>query len=344
MKNKIDRMKPLLLAIAWISFGCAGAIAAVDFAKDIVPIFQKSCVECHGPEKQKGKLRLDSKEATFKGGEDGAVIVPGQADKSDLYRRVSLPAGHDDIMPNKGDPLTKAQTDLIRDWINGGAVWPDGLVIKGPAGAAPAPVATAITTSPGPKPTAAEVKAVAELAKLGVDAREIAANVNWRQANFRALGSNANAQAFVQLKSIANLTDLNLAGVKLTDADLANLKGLTNLTRLHLEHTAVTDAGLAHLKGLANLTYLNLFDTAITDAGLKQLKGLKNLRNLYVFESKVTDAGVAGLKQALPDTVIDRGWDIKALVQAQEKSEAKSTEKKDEPAPAKKTEKKKKAK
>ena len=93
----------------------------IDFARDIQPILQKSCVECHGPEKPKAKLRLDSREAALKGGKDGVVIVPGQADKSEVYRCITLPAGNDDVMPNKGDLLTKAQTDLIRDWINQGA-------------------------------------------------------------------------------------------------------------------------------------------------------------------------------------------------------------------------------
>ena len=94
----------------------------IDFAKDIQPILQKSCLECHGPEKPKGGLRLDSKEATLKGGKNGVVLVPGQADKSEIYRRITLPKDNDDVMPNKGDLLTKAQTDLVRDWINQGAL------------------------------------------------------------------------------------------------------------------------------------------------------------------------------------------------------------------------------
>src|ERR1700761_3560036 len=104
--------------------------ATVDFVKDIQPIVQDACVKCHGPEKQKGDLRLDSKAAAFKGGKDGQIIIPGQADKSDLYRRITLPDGSDDIMPPKGNPLAKEQTDLIKDWINQGAVWPDGAVAK----------------------------------------------------------------------------------------------------------------------------------------------------------------------------------------------------------------------
>jgi len=97
----------------------------VDFAKQIQPILQQNCVKCHGPEKQKAKMRLDSKEAAMKGGKDGVILVAGNAEKSEIYRRITLPKGNDDIMPNEGDPLTKEQTDLIRDWINQGADWPE---------------------------------------------------------------------------------------------------------------------------------------------------------------------------------------------------------------------------
>src|SRR5947199_3301862 len=53
----------------------------VDFAKEIQPILSENCIKCHGPEKQKGKLRLDSREAALKGGTDGEVLIPGAADK-----------------------------------------------------------------------------------------------------------------------------------------------------------------------------------------------------------------------------------------------------------------------
>ncbi|MBI3191596.1 MAG: hypothetical protein HYZ36_02945, partial [Pedosphaera parvula] len=238
----------------------AGAAAQVDFAKDIQPILQQTCVKCHGPEKQKGKLRLDTKEATFKGGASGEVVMPGKADKSDLYRRVILPKGHDDIMPSEGEPLSKAQADLLRDWINQGAAWPDGLTIK-VASAGKAETEKALP--PAPKQTAAELKAIAQIEKLGVSVRPIAINVGWRQANFRSVAGNVTDATIAPLKDIATLTDLNLGGTSITDAGLAHLKDLANLTRLHLENTKITDTGLASLKGLTKLTYLNLFGTAV---------------------------------------------------------------------------------
>ena len=120
----MKKLMALAIALACSANGQGRAEDKVDFAKQILPVLRQNCVKCHGPEKQKGKLRLDSKEAAMKGGKDGVVIVPGDAEKSELYRRITLPKGNDDIMPNEGDPLTKAQTDLFRDWINQGAVWP----------------------------------------------------------------------------------------------------------------------------------------------------------------------------------------------------------------------------
>ena len=294
----------LLSGIVGLSSGDVRAQNKVDFVKDIQPIFQKTCLECHGAEKQKGKLRLDSKEAALKGGADGQVIVPGSAEKSDLYRRIILPAGHDDIMPNKGEPLTKVQTDLIRDWLNQGAAWPDTVVLKSPAGSSVDPA-----KAMGPKPSATELKAVAELETLGVAARPIALNVNWREASFHLLGSNVTDKSVGPLKEILNLVELNLAGTKITDAGLANIGGLTNLARLHLEKTDVTDAGLAHLKRLGNLSYLNLYGTAITDAGLEHIKGLTNLKHLYLWQTKVTDDGVTNFLKALPKVSVSKGWE-----------------------------------
>jgi len=94
----------------------------VTFAKDIKPIFEKACFNCHGEEKQKAKLRVDSIEAIKKGSENGEVIVVGKSDKSSLVHSV---AGlvEDMMMPPEGkaDPLTKEQIALLRAWIDQGA-------------------------------------------------------------------------------------------------------------------------------------------------------------------------------------------------------------------------------
>ena len=318
-------MKTLVISIVGISlsFGSVNAQNKVDFVKDIQPLFEKSCFKCHGPEKQKGKLRLDSKDSVFKRATDDQVVVPGNAEKSDLYRRLTLPQSDDDRMPNEGDPLPKAQVELIRDWINQGAAWPDTATFK-QAGATP-PKEAKLTEY---KPSAEELKAVAQLESLGVSVRPIAMNVGWREANFHLLGTNVTDATLAPLKNIPGLVDVNLGGTKITDGGLANVKGLTNLTRLHLEKTEISDAGLAYLKNLKNLTYLNLYGTTITDTGLDHLKALTSLRNLYLWQTKVSDEGVTNLQKSLPNLEISKGWELKAPAKEPEKEPAKEEAKK----------------
>ncbi|HYE31783.1 MAG TPA: c-type cytochrome domain-containing protein [Methylomirabilota bacterium] len=94
----------------------------VTFDKDIKPIFEKSCFSCHGAEKQKAKLRVDSREATLKGSSNGEIVVVGKSEKSSLVHSI---AGliEDGMMPpeDKGEPLTREQIGLVRAWIDQGA-------------------------------------------------------------------------------------------------------------------------------------------------------------------------------------------------------------------------------
>lgn len=98
----------------------------VTYDADIKPIFEKSCVKCHGADKQKGKLRLDSLQAALKGGEDGKVVMPGKSADSLLVQNVAHVGDEDMWMPppdnkDKIPALTKEQIGLIRAWIDQGA-------------------------------------------------------------------------------------------------------------------------------------------------------------------------------------------------------------------------------
>jgi hypothetical protein len=95
----------------------------IDFDKDIKPIVQNSCLSCHGPAKQRGGLRLDSREEAMKGGNSGAVIEPGKSSSRLLARVAGL--GDEQRMPPKGKtPLTPEQVGRLRAWIEQGAKWP----------------------------------------------------------------------------------------------------------------------------------------------------------------------------------------------------------------------------
>ncbi len=104
----------------------AAAQAQPDFARDILPVFERSCFACHGPKSQMGGLRLDARAAALKGGVSGAPIAAGNAAASILYQRI---AGTSDQarMPMGAKPLADTEIALVRDWIDKGAPWPEGI-------------------------------------------------------------------------------------------------------------------------------------------------------------------------------------------------------------------------
>ena len=114
-------MKTLnLLAGVLIAFG--QPLFSVDYEKQIRPILEANCIDCHGPDKQKSRLRVDQRPLLLRGGDSGlSAIAPGSPDKS---RLIELIKEHDpdERMPNKGDPLTSNQIALLEKWTGN----PDG--------------------------------------------------------------------------------------------------------------------------------------------------------------------------------------------------------------------------
>ncbi len=318
-----------LLALALIP----GAHAAVDFAKEVGPILKAHCVECHGADKQKGKLRLDTKADFTKGGKNGPAVKAGDADASELFKRVTLPKDDDDRMPPEGEPLKAEEIAVLKAWIAEGANWPDGAVIEiasaTPPPATRAPLRPVVPAPELPKdfqPAAGEAAVIAALAKNNIDVRPIAQNSPWREVNLRPLGTNITDASIASFKDLASLIEVRLGGTKITDAGLESLKGLKHLQVLGLELTGVTDAGVAQLSGLKNLMSLNLYGTKVGDAALNHLRDLKHLRNLYLWQTQVTPEGVKKLQEALPGLDINTGVDLSAIstnAPAAKKEEAK---------------------
>lgn len=100
----------------------SGTASDSAFAQLVQPVLKEYCVNCHGPEKAKGGLRLDSYAAVMKGGEHGPVVLASDAEKSILLKVLALPAEHDDHMPPDGKPQPSADDlALLKWWIAAGA-------------------------------------------------------------------------------------------------------------------------------------------------------------------------------------------------------------------------------
>jgi mono/diheme cytochrome c family protein len=95
----------------------AASVAGISFSKEIMPIFEASCVNCHGVEKINRGLDLTSYDKLMAGSVKGAVIVAGNADNSTLFQQVAQKK-----MPKRGSKLTDEQVNIIKEWINGGAL------------------------------------------------------------------------------------------------------------------------------------------------------------------------------------------------------------------------------
>ena len=96
----------------------------VSYSKDIEPLFEKTCLNCHGPKKRpKGKFRIDTRELALKGGSEGVAIIPGKSDRSPLTYYIAYQVV-DYEMPPEGKKdypkLTREEVGLVRAWIDQG--------------------------------------------------------------------------------------------------------------------------------------------------------------------------------------------------------------------------------
>ena len=124
-------MRLLLILHAWLLSASLilSAEEAVDFETQVAPVLSKKCLGCHNPNIEKGGLSLSSREKILSSKHE--LVVPGDAGASDLWL-VATPEnpGEKPYMPEEGEPLTDAEAELLAQWIDEGADWPEGLVLK----------------------------------------------------------------------------------------------------------------------------------------------------------------------------------------------------------------------
>lgn len=275
------------------------------FIGTIKPLLERTCLDCHGPDDQQGRLRVDSLQSLLDGGISGPSVVPGKPEESLIYERIILPPDDFMVMPATGEPLTEEEQQQIRQWIEQGAIWPADVIVGSPP--APEMDDVAGVEVAGVEVTEDEIAAMNQVASSGAIAMRLAQSTNWLCVDFSLTDTEVSEEHLGLLEKMPNLYELSLAGTAITDAGLARLSGATNLRRLSLQNTVITDAGLEHLATLHNLRYLNLYGTPVTDQGLKHLESLSALERLYLWQTEVTEQGAAQLKEAVPGVDINLG-------------------------------------
>ena len=119
----------LIKAVARCAAGCMVLLAVradaqkVDFIQQVQPILAKRCFACHGPDQAEGSLRFSDEESAFGESDSGEpAIVRGDADASALIARITS-EDESERMPPEGDPVTPAEAEVLRRWIDQGANW-----------------------------------------------------------------------------------------------------------------------------------------------------------------------------------------------------------------------------
>jgi hypothetical protein len=285
------RVATLALAASSI---LAPALTAQD-APDVRPILAARCFKCHGPEKQKGNLRLDRPEGV------ASVVDPLIPAASEILFRVSLPDGDLDGMPPDGR-LPQSQIDLLSEWVAAGAPLTVAVVSEEQAARA-AEAYAALGARTGTRVVAFPEGGVrVDFGRTGT-ARGMRPGATGLQAPDPARVVSAS-----DLSELAGLPgdvlELSLAG-RVFDA--RDVPELPKLEHLRLARSSVSDAAVARvLFQVPALSRLDLGSTAVTDRVLPLLQEHGPLRRLVLFDTALTDQAVAAFAAARPDVDVTR--------------------------------------
>ena len=95
----------------------------VTYAADVVPILEEHCYECHGDDRRKGGLNLDTRDMLMRGGKTGAVVEDGDSASSNLVHRIGGITPDAPMPPSNKPQLTADQVGVLRAWIDQGLNW-----------------------------------------------------------------------------------------------------------------------------------------------------------------------------------------------------------------------------
>ena len=297
----VEGANPSKNSVSSTKGGIPGPEEPVSFNDHILPLFESRCLECHGEPfvkngrtiKPKAGLRLDEYEWVIKGNLDGTIVTAEDPEGSALYRVITLPDDDPEIMPPKGDPLSKDQITMIKRWILEGA------------SERPAAVAADPNAPPKPKKTetvSAEVDVEESLLdtiakrasipskgqliaaeKSGALVTQLAERYPLVRAEFSSFASEIDDSALAAFGNIKNnISHLDMSRTKISDQAMTSAGSFPNLTWLSVRNTKVTDNGLRSLSSLQHLRYLNLSGTQVTDKGANSLSSMKMLEEIYL--------------------------------------------------------------
>jgi uncharacterized membrane protein len=283
------------------------------FYQDVVaPVLDRKCKSCHGPTKQKGRLRLDRPEFILEGGKHGTVLMNDTTGESDLVARIHDELSDKDHMPPKEKAqLTRRELVLITWWVLSGADFKSKFITI-PKADSIVQVLKVLEDSKNeilikqvalPDPLLIE-----RLRKSGVVVSFLAQGNGLVSLNF-SFGTKANTQdAFSELSKIHDhVIELKASGCQFDHSHWALLSGLTSIENFSADNSSIEDIDLDAVGKLRTLRSLNLVGTKITASGLEKLKGLPEIKKLFLYQTRIQEVDYAKIHALFPMAAINFG-------------------------------------
>ncbi len=281
-------------------------------------ILDNNCVSCHNTNKQKGGLLMTNLGSVLKGGDVGNTVVPGDAENSELIKRLHLPKEDKEHMPPDGKkPLNDNEVRILERWIALGAS--DTLRLNDLGEQEPLVALIEGLMQPDPMEKWAKLPEVADSTLQNLSSDYV--TINRVASGSRALSVSAfnppeyDPAMITDLQRIAtNIVELDISGLPIGSEEMAFVAQCVNLEWLEVDQTPITDAQVANFKTLTNLELLKIYETQISDQSIDIFKSLTKLKRLYLWQTGITEAAITNLQRDRPSLLIDSGIDESAKI------------------------------
>ena len=290
------------------------AVDSVYIFEDLIqPIFNAKCAACHNKEISRGGLDLTTTKSLFKGGLSGAGIIPYDAKKSLIFKRVTLSQNKMQFMPPTGVPMTYEELQLLEWWISQGAELNKNVTHLSINKKIETLLLDRFKLDTRPKPWIEQVQlnpldsiAFQELEQHQFTFRTLSIENSLLDIRFSGKLIN-NSDLGVLGKYASHITWLNLSDAKLKGKDLRVLSTMENLTRLSLQNNSLTKETIALVQNLKHLEVLNLYNTQVDHEIFKYLKKIKSLKKVFLWNTQIAPAELKAQKSQIESFEIISG-------------------------------------
>lgn len=264
-------------------------------------ILSNKCYSCHGEKQNKGELSLHTQEAIEAGGENGAVLIPGNTEESKIYQYLILPEDDDLHMPPKDKTqLEKHEIEIIRAWVEKGTSFEKSVAEIGLEKRFIAPFFNKEESNlPKVKVSAPDDKFVAFLKEKGFSIEFVNKNSNFLSIATYTFPA-VTIEDLRELLPIAeNIAYVNLSYSNLNDEVFSVLSEFANLTTVNLSNTNITGSNIEVLSGLENLQSVNFNFTDFHAEHVNKFAEFPALKTVSLFHTNVTGKSGEEMKEGL---------------------------------------------